>query len=178
MAFRLKRINWRLLGLHLLSVPFIVLGLRQLLFIRHVKIVRLRLLYGDEFWRHIDLKATNSTLSSLVSELYLFKPLAFLFAILIACSLLGLIAWRRRESLLLPFLLFVGGVLLNWTGLYSTPFVLGFQRLLTGDAMAASIYYRLAISGSLLVLIGMFPLLYTWRRPDESAESDPHLTFS
>lgn len=175
MPIHFRRINWRLLALHLAGLPFTALGLRQLFLIRQVKFVRLRLQYGEEFWRHIDVKTTvSSALGSLILELQLLETHALLYAIVMACLLLGLIAWRRRESLLLPLLLFLGSVVLGRAGFLSDSFLLSFRKWLMGDVMADSVYYRLALSGGFFLLVGVVPFLLTWRRPDDTVQIEPY----
>ncbi|MBD2714255.1 hypothetical protein KBK19_04325 [Microvirga sp. STR05] len=163
MAIHLNPINWRLLALHLLGIPFLVLGMQELFLIRHVWFIQLALRYGTaNVGQHIPAGYSGA---QLISELYLREPLAAFVAIVLACVLLSSIVWRRRESWLLPLLLFVGGVVLNWSQLYSLSFVQNLPKVLHGSLEAPTAQYRLAVVGLLLLAIGLLPFLYTWRKP-------------
>lgn len=169
MAFRLKRINWRLLGLHLLSLPFLVLGMQQLFLIRHldyaISITKLRTLSGRDFITHFTLPAGYQSIAQLVFEMEMRDGLAILVALIIACILSGLIAWRRRESLLLPLLLFLGHFLYNLSGFYTEPAVKSTIGFLHGSLLAPNAKMRLAITGVILLVVGLLPFFFSWRRP-------------
>ncbi|TYZ12583.1 hypothetical protein FY528_04605 [Hymenobacter lutimineralis] len=162
MPSRLKPINWRLLGLHLLGIPFMALGMQELFLIRQVWLIRLGLRYGDDAWKHIP---ANYLQAETVNDILMWQLSANPVGILLGCLLLSIIVWRRRESWLLPVLLFVGGILLNWSQLYSLSYLHNLLIILRGSIEAANIHYRLAILGAFLVLIGMLPFLFTWQRP-------------
>ena len=163
MASRFKRINWRLLALHFLGMPFLVLGAQQLALIRYVGVMKLHLRYGRDAWQHLSLLERQG-IPMLIVELQLFNAVAALTAILTACMLSGLIAWRREESRLFPLLLFVGHFLLGCTHIYDTAVVKAFLGFLRGPFKGENIKYRLALAGSTFIIIGLLLFLSTWRQ--------------
>jgi hypothetical protein len=169
MAFRLKRINWRLLGLHLLSLPFLVLGMQQLFLIRHIDFVRsateLKTRYGKDYLAHLTLPVGYNSSAQLILELEMRDAIAILLALLVACTLSGIIAWRRRESLLLPLLLFLGHFLYNVSGFYTEPAAkatIGFLH--GGSLLDPNPKLRLAIAGFILLMVGLLPFFFSWKR--------------
>jgi hypothetical protein len=169
MAFRLRRINWRLLGLHLLSLPFLVLGMQQLFLIRHIEILRyfieLRTRYGEDFITHLTLPAGYESSAQLIMELTMRDATAIIPALLIACSLCGVVAWRRRESLLLPLLLFLGHFLYNVSGFYTEPAVKALLHFLRGYPLTDyHAKWRLAIVGMALLVLGLLPFYFSWKK--------------
>jgi hypothetical protein len=169
MASRLRRINWRLLGLHLLSLPFLVLGMQQLFLIWHIDyaiaITEARARFGDDFLIHFALPAGYKSVLELVLAMQMRDGMAILVALLIACILSGLIAWRRRESLLLPLLLFLGHFLYNISGLYAEPAVKSIVGFLhSGSLLAPNAKLRLATAGTLLLIVGLLPFFFSWQK--------------
>jgi hypothetical protein len=168
MAFRLKRINWRLLGLHLLSLPMLVLGMQKLFLIRHIDFARsvteLKARYGKNYLAHLTLPVGYDSSAQLILELEMRDAIAILLALLIACTLSGIVAWRRQESLLLPLLLFLGHFLYNVSGFYAEPIVRTTVSFLHGSLLAPNAKLRLAIAGVLLLVVGLLPFLFSWRK--------------
>lgn len=161
MPIRLPRINWRLLLLHFLSIPLLILGARQLALIRYAGIM--------ELWAKGGVQAVIDSPSGLRAEDIaglIGDPLyAWFLAILAGCILSALVVWHRRESKLLPVALFVLATVTSWTHYYESEAVKSGLAYLRSPFEAWPLAIRLGILGSGLLILGCLPFLLTWRRP-------------
>jgi hypothetical protein len=73
----------------------------------------------------------------------------------------GIVVGYRRESWLIPVLLFLLGITSSWTRYYKSEFVSNGLALLRWPLEAWSLGARLAIIGSLLITIGLVPFFLT-----------------
>jgi len=84
-------------------------------------------------------------------------------AIMAACLLSSLVVWRRRESLLIPILLFIGALVSSWTQYCERSIVRKALAFLRYPFEQFPLEVRLAIVGGALVAIGIILLLLPLR---------------
>ncbi|WP_303310072.1 hypothetical protein [Hymenobacter sp. BT730] len=177
MAIRLKPITWRLLALHMISVPFLVLGMQQLFLIQYIDLVQrlteLQTHYGQEYAAHFSLPPGFDSFAQLILELELRDAKATFLALLIACTLSGIVVWHRRESLLIPLMLFLSQPLVfGLSGFYKEPVVTTAINLLYSISSNPVGKLQLAVVGSLLFIVGVLPFCITWRKHQSVSTSD------
>lgn len=163
MPIQLPRINWRLLLLHFLSIPFFIIGAQQWALAPYVEIITL---YQQEGMQAIQNSSQGHAL--IVKNLpgLIADPLyAWFLAILAGCALSALVVWHRRESKLLPVALFILAIVTSRTHYYESEAVKSGLAYLRWPFEAWPLATRLGIVGSGLLLLGCLPFLFTWRRP-------------
>ncbi|RSK46228.1 hypothetical protein [Hymenobacter perfusus] len=161
MTFRLSRINWRLLLLHFLSVPLLILSARQLALIPYAEILEL---YEQEGMQAV-IDSPRGLKSEDLAGLILDPLYAVLLAILVSCVFSALVVWHRRESKLLPIALFMFAIVTSWTHYYKSEAVKSGLAYLQWPFEAWPLATCLGIVGSGLLILGCLPFLLTWRRP-------------
>ncbi|MBT9393265.1 hypothetical protein KLP40_08825 [Hymenobacter sp. NST-14] len=163
MLIQLPRINWRLLLLHFLSIPLLILGARQLALIPYAEIITL---YQKRGMQAIQDSPQGQALTAADITGLMTDPLyAWFLAILTGCMLSALVVWHRRESKLLPVALFVLAVITSWTHYYESEAVKSGLAFLRWAFETWPLATRLGIVGSGLLILGCLPFLLTWRRP-------------
>lgn len=96
-----------------------------------------------------------------VAALWMGPNYALLLAVIAGCVLSGIIVGYRRESWLIPVLLFLLGITSAWMRYYKSEFVANGLVLLRWPFEVWSLETRLVITGSLLSAVGLVPLLLT-----------------
>lgn len=161
MSSQLSRINWRLLLLHFLSMPLLILGARQLALVPYAEMIILYQKGGIQAMKDSPQVFTAADIGGLIAD-----PLyAWFLAILAGCALSALVVWHRRESKLLPIALFVLAIVTSWTHYYEREAVKSGLAFLRWPFEAWPLATRLGIVGSGLLILGCLPFLLTWRRP-------------
>ncbi|MCR5888299.1 hypothetical protein LRS06_11085 [Hymenobacter sp. J193] len=161
MPIRLKPINWRLLALHLLGIPFLVLGARQVATIPYTEIIELYRMGGMK----AIFDAPLSHLAEEINGLLVSQVYSWFLAILASCVFSALVVWHRRESKLLPVALFGLAILTSWTHYDESMAVKRGLAFLQWPFEAWPLATRLGIVGSALLMLGFLPFLFTWQRP-------------
>lgn len=163
MAIRFKSINWRLLLLHFLSIPLLILGARQLALIPYAELITL---YQKGGVQALENSPQNQTFTVADIGGLIVNPIyAGFLAILTGCMLSALVVWHRRESKLLPVALFILAIVTSWTHYYESEAVKSGLAFLRWPFEAWPLATRLGIVGSGLLILGCLPFLLTWRRP-------------
>jgi hypothetical protein len=161
MGLAIKRINWQLLLVHFLAIPFFILGARLLEGIRWVPLRQAYQTGGIEAFRQAnapeDLGATISAM--LTGPLY-----AWFVAILLGCVLSALVVRRQRESAAIPVLLFVLAYVTSRTQYYESKVVLQGVSSLLGWFTYGSRQTHLGVVGGIFILLGLVPFMVTWNR--------------
>ncbi|MBC6697168.1 hypothetical protein [Hymenobacter sp. BT190] len=161
MPIQLSRINWRLLFLHFLSISLFILGARQLALIPYAELLTLYERGGMRALENSPQVFRATDIGGLIAA-----PLyAWFLAILGGCMLSALVVWHRRESKLLPVALFVLAILTSRTHCYEIEVVKSGLAYLRSPFEVWPLATRLGIVGSVLLLVGCLPFLFTWRRP-------------
>lgn len=163
MTFRLNHINWRLLLLHFLSIPLLILGAREWALVPYAEIITL---YQQGGTQAIQDSPQGQALTAVDIGGLIVNPIyAWLLAILAGCALSALVVWHRRESKLLPVALFVLAIVTSWTHYYKSEAVKSGLAYLRWPFEAWPLATQLGIVGSGLLILGCLPFLLTWRRP-------------
>lgn len=161
MPIHLRPFNWRLFALHFLAIPLLILGARQLQIIPYASLLKVYQQEGMEAMH----KASGQPIGELISTLMTGPLYASTGAVLIGCLLSALIVWHRRESRMIPVLLFAATTVSGWTGYETSPLVYKGLSFLRWPLEAWPMEVRLAVVGGGLVVLGLLPFLLTWRRP-------------
>ncbi|UOQ65853.1 hypothetical protein [Hymenobacter volaticus] len=95
----------------------------------------------------------------------------WLLAILVACSVSAVVVWSRRESWLIPLLVFVGTIVSSWTHYYESTAVYKALALLRWPFERLPMEARLALVGGALIAVGIALLLWPlrWRTGAKTA---------
>ena len=162
MALAFNRINWQLLLIHLLAVPFLILGGQQLQLIRWLPMMDA---YQANGIAGMQQESGAAGLSETVLLMQSGPLSAWILAILVGCLLSTLVIWHRRESKLIPVLLFGVAIVTSWTQYYESMTTRNGLRFLRGLFAQWSAETQLLLVGSTLILIGLLPFILTWKRP-------------
>jgi hypothetical protein len=103
----------------------------------------------------------SGNMAETVAALWMGPNYALLLAVAVGCVLSGIVVGYRRESWLIPVLLYLLGITSSWTRYYKSEFVSNGLALLRWPLEAWSLEARLAIIGSLLITIGLVPFFLT-----------------
>ncbi|TYZ12582.1 hypothetical protein FY528_04600 [Hymenobacter lutimineralis] len=161
MPIRLKPINWRLLLLHLLSIPLLILGARQLALAPYAEMITLYQKGGTRAIKDSPQVFNAADIGGLIAD-----PIyAWFLAILAGCALSALVVWHRRESKLLPVALFILSIVTSWTHYDESEAAQSGLAYLQWPFKAWPLATRLGIVGAGLLVLGCLPFLFTWRRP-------------
>ncbi|WP_426493354.1 hypothetical protein [Hymenobacter sp. 102] len=169
-----RPINWRLLLLHFLATFLLIMGARQLYVIPYVSFLEVYQRDGIEAMQ----KASGQSIGQLTFDLVAAPLYARFAAVLISCLLSALVVWHRRESKLIPVLLFVSTIISGRTGYEKSSYVHTALAFLRSPLEAEPKELGLAVVGGILILLGLLLFLLTWRRPqaklDQSFASSHH----
>lgn len=161
MPIQLSHINWRLLLLHFLAMPLLILGAREWALVPYAEIITL--------YKQGGMQAVVDSSQGLPVEAIagiMTHPLyAWALAILTGCMLSALVVWHRRESKLLPILLFVLAIASSRTQYDKSEAVMTGLAFLRWPFEAWPLAIRFGVVGSVLLILGCLPFLLTWRRP-------------
>lgn len=160
MAFQFKPVNWRLLAQHLLAIPFLVVGARQLQLVKSAAWLELYVHDKAQAMQKVPPSFGNAEFIAWLSV----GPLVVWFlAIVLGCALSALVVWRRRESWLIPIGLFFLAIVTSWTRYYESKAVLGSLAFLRLLFEAWPLEVQLGIVGGALIAVGLLLLLLPLR---------------
>jgi hypothetical protein len=159
MNIQFKPINWRLLLLHFLAVPFLIIGAQQLERIRWIPIVTVYQQRGVMGLQQLNMGIAEMITGMLAGPLY-----AWAWSLVGGCLLSMLVVWQRQESKLIPVLLFGLATVSSWTHYYESEPVVHVLAYLRGSFPTWSMSTRFGLGGALLCL-GLLPFIFTWQRP-------------
>jgi hypothetical protein len=166
MALAFNRINWQLLSIHFLAVPCFILGGQQLQLTRWVPMMEA---YQSSGVAGMQQESGVEGLSGILSQMWTGPLYAWALAVLAGCLLSALVVWRRRESRLIPVLMFGLAIVTSWTHYYESATTRKGVHFLRGLFAHYSWEAQLLLVGSTLILIGLLPFLLTWKRTTEQA---------
>jgi len=152
----MKPINWRLLARHVLAIPCLLLGARQLQAIRTADIVQAYQEHGMQGLRNMP---HQYTLEEMTFKLQSEPLYAGFVAMMLGCLLSALVVWRQRESFLIPLLLLAAAFLSSRTHYYKSEVVRTGLTLLRWPLESWPLAARLAVVGGSLVTVGVLLLL-------------------
>jgi len=152
----MKPINWRLLARHLLAIPCLLLGARQLQAIRTADIVQA---YQQHGMQGLSDMPHQYTIEEMTFKLQSEPLYAGFVAMMLGCLLSALMVWRQRESLLIPVLLLAAAFLSSRTHYYKSEVVRTGLTLLRWPLESWPLVVRLAVVGGALMAVGLLLLL-------------------
>ena len=147
-----RNINWSLLGWQVLAICFLILGAQQLQAIRWVAMAHV---YQQQGLAGVQQHYPTLTLGAWLNEIWMGSLYAWALAIGLGCVLSAGIVWQRRESWLIPVLVFGLSVISSWTHYYESAPVKSLLGWLRWPVEALSAERRLGFAGGLLVLTGL-----------------------
>jgi hypothetical protein len=159
--YTLKKINWSLLGLHALAIPFLILGARQLQAIRWQAIARV---YQQSGLAGLQQHYPTWKASDMLASMFMGPLYAWGLAVLLGCVLSAGVVWQRRESWLIPLGILCLSIVSSWSHYYESAVVNSALAWLRWPLEAYSAESRLGFAGGLLVIVGLLPFLFTWER--------------
>ncbi|MDF7812937.1 hypothetical protein [Hymenobacter sp. YC55] len=154
----MKPIHWRLFTMHLLAVPFLIIGGQQLQAVQLAGVV--------DVYQQGGMKALSDyplLLPELITRVYTGPLYTWALAVLVACFGSALVVWRRRESWLIPLLLFAVAISSSWTHYYNSKLMNTVMAFLRWPFESLPMPVRLGIVGTALTTIGISLLLWQLR---------------
>lgn len=164
----LKRMNWCMLAIQSIALPFLTLGLQQLQLIRWVSFIQAYNRHGFEGIRQV--LPPEMSGAELITGIVVGPHYAAASALLMGCLFSTLVVWRRQESKLLPLLLLGVAILLSRTGYARSTVVLKILAGLRWPFEQWPVEVRLGLVGCTLVGVGTGLFWLTWKRYSYSSK--------